>query len=136
MISHFIKCKNLGDVDALLDLSNYLFTQGEAYKEQSLDYAIEYVRNADADTKKKKAVLEKQMLYYDKQEKHERDKIVCERIEREAADNGLHITRMKCKVKKTLKKVGTKVLTVGTGAGATVLAHIICVKLDNGKEKK
>lgn len=126
VISHYVKCKNLGDVDALIDLSNYLFNQGEAYKEQSLNYAIEYVRSQDGDRKKKKAILEKQMLYYYKKEKHQTEKKVCDRIEREAADNGFRISRFMCKARdvggKAVGTVGVSLLSaLGAALGAALL---------------
>lgn len=122
VISHYVKCKNLGDIDALIDLSNYLFNQGEAYKEQSLNYAIEYVRSQDGDRKKKKSILEKQMLYYDKKEKHQTEKKVCDRIEREAADNGFRISRFMCKA----RDVGGKAVKwVGGTAGGALLTALV-----------
>lgn len=132
VISHYIKCKNLGDIEALIDLSEYLFSQGEAYKEQSLNYAIEYVRSQDGDRKKKKAILEKQMLYYDKKEKHQKDKIVCDRIEREAADNGFRITRTLCKVRDLGSKAGKVVVWAGGTVGATMISIILHDKWGKG----
>lgn len=134
--SHYIKCKNLGYIDAIWELSEYLFSQGDAYQTKSLDYAIEYVRMPDADDKKKKAILTKQMLRYDKKEKHEKDKIVCNRIEKEAADNGLHVTRTMCKVKNGAEQFGKWAGT--TVGGAIVMAGVSTLinKLTSGKDKQ
>ena len=128
VICHYKKCKELGDVEALIDLSNYLFSKGEAYKEQSLNYAIEYVRSQDGNRKNKKDILEKQILYYYKKEKHQKEKIVCDRIEREAADNGFHITRRLCKV----VDVGEKVTKFAGGIVGGVVAAMITDKLRKG----
>lgn len=134
--SHYIKCKNLGDIDAIYELSEYLYSQGEAYQTKSLDYAIEYVRMSDADVKKKKAILTKQILRYDKKEKHEKDKIVCNRIEKEAADNGLHITRTMCKVKNGAEQFGKWAGTTVGGAVVMTGVSILINKFTSGRNKQ
>ena len=105
--SHYQKLKELGECDALFELSVYLFDQGgESWKEKSLDYAIEYARMLDANIKKREAILNKQISYYYDKEKHDKEKNACDRIEREAADNGLHVTRNRSKMLDSAKEVG------------------------------
>lgn len=134
--SHYIKCKNLGYIDAIWELSEYLFSQGDAYQTKSLDYAIEYVRMPDADEKKKKAILTKQMLRYDKEEKHDKDKLICNRIEKEAADNGLHITRTMCKFKNGAEQFGKWAGTTVGGAVVMAGVNILINKITSGRNKQ
>ncbi len=130
VIVHSKKCFEYGDIKALYDLSLWLFDRGDSYKKQSLDYAIEYVRAADGDIKKKKSLLEKQLLYYDKIEKHNKEKIECNRIEREASDNGIKLSKTINKVESIIKKSLSFIVKTAGGVAITAMTMDGLKKLD------
>lgn len=116
VINYYKKCASVGYIEALADLSEYLLKQQEkVYKDQSLDFAIEYVRNFNGDLKRKKRLLEKQLEYQYKCEKQQTNKVNCEKIEKEAANNGIHITYTSVRVKNVITKgvKGTLEMTGG-----------------------
>lgn len=127
------QCAGLGYVDALAELSEYLLNQQEEmYKDKSLDIAIDYVRNKEGNSERKKLLLEKQYAYQDKKEKNHSKKTNCERIEKEAADNGIRLSKTRIKVKEGLKKT---IVFLGTPTVTAIVTAGVGIGINKIKEK-